>query len=594
MLSMASDVIAIDFEFWMPRMTRPEVRCMSALSLKTGKRWDYWVDEIPSSPPFNFDNDTIFLMHFGEAEAACFLSVGWKIPPCIFDSYQVIAQLQARPAKKKHGKKLLPAPWNLRKSLVATLAAFGIRHEMEEGKDEMRQLAMEDRRSSGYTSDERAALIHYCRTDVDCYVELLPRMLDVLEKHSYPWVRFLMHGQTIGVYAYMMQCGIPINKDLWDRVVNRWPLVRENYLRDNDPLQLLYPSGEVNRQALTDHLLKNDYRWPARPTPTGDLDTGKMAFKEAGRMYPELESLRQVRKLYKALESTQKADSGVQVGDDGRARCYFSPLSTLSSRNAPRNYILGASKALRHFIQPDPGMAVASLDYSSQEFLIAGALSEDPGMLHDYTGGDVYMAFAKRIGLAPEGATASSHPDARKKAKTLVLGIGYGMSSWGLRLRLGTSEDEAQVLIDKYWSAYPVYAAWRQKLVDRMMVDGYLELADGWRLFSVLDNNRRTIMNFPMQGTGANILRRACQQLAEADIEMIGTNHDSVMIQATAAEIDSAVALTAEIMINASRQCLNGHACRVDVEQIVRAPDHWNPEAGRDLYQNLLEVCGEL
>ena len=146
-------------------------------------------------------------------------------------------------------------------------------------------------------------------------------------------------------------------------------------------------------------------------------------------------------------------------------------------------------------------------------------------------------------------------------------------------------------MISKYWSAYHVYDAWRSGLSAKMQVDGFLELADGWRLLPVLDCNQRSIMNFPMQGTGTNILRRACLDLATARVEMIGTNHDSIMIQALAEDIDQQVAITKQIMIEASRALLDGHACRVDVEQVVRYPDHWNPEAGRELYQQLINVC---
>lgn len=591
MLNTAKDVIAVDFEFRMPHMRHPEIRCMAAVSIKTGQRWDYWADELPTSPPFSFGVDTVYLMHFGEAELACFKVLGWGFPAFIFDSYTIINQLRARPAKKQSGVKQLPAPYNHGKSLVATLKSFGIYHAMTEDKDTMRALAMSDKRSSDFTVQERADLQQYCRTDIDPYLDLLPRILEAFERVNYQWARFLNFGKFTGICAQMTHHGIPVDLPLWRNIKKRWPEVKARYIAKNDPLNLLYSSGEINRTALANYLVTNDYRWPAKPTATGELDVGQIAFKEAGRIYPELESLRQARKLYKAMEAMQRPDSGVQVASDGKARCYFSPFTTLTGRNAPTNYILGAAKALRHFIRPAKGMAIASLDYSSQEFLIAAALSGDSAMLEDYAAGDVYMAFAKRINLAPADATKESHPDARSKAKTLVLGIGYGMSAWGLRSRLGSSEDEAALMISKYWSAYPDYDLWRRDLPAKMQVDGHLELADGWRLFPVLDCNLRSVMNFPMQGTGANILRRACLDLFAVGVEMIGTNHDSIMIQASVEEIDAQVSLTKQIMIKASEVLLNGHACRVDVEQVVRYPNHWNPEAGRELYWQLIKVC---
>ena len=105
MLTVAKDVIAVDFEFRMPQMGPPEIRCLAAISLKTGQRWDYWAGKIPAHPPFSFGPDTVYLMHFGEAELACFIVLGWGFPAFVFDTYTVITQLRARPAKKKSGIK---------------------------------------------------------------------------------------------------------------------------------------------------------------------------------------------------------------------------------------------------------------------------------------------------------------------------------------------------------------------------------------------------------------------------------------------------------------------------------------------------------
>ncbi len=174
MLSTAKDVIAVDFEFRMPQMGHPEIRCLSALSLKTGRRWDYWADDIPILPPFSFGPDTVYLMHFGEAEFACFHVLEWGLPTFIFDTYTIITQLRARPAKKVCGVKHIPAPYNHGKSLVGTLKSFGIEHAMKDEKEDMRALAMTDKRSDEFSQNERRDLLHYCRTDIDPYVGLLP------------------------------------------------------------------------------------------------------------------------------------------------------------------------------------------------------------------------------------------------------------------------------------------------------------------------------------------------------------------------------------------------------------------------------------
>ena len=80
------------------------------------------------------------------------------------------------------------------------------------------------------------------------------------------------------------------------------------------------------------------------------------------------------------------------VGADGRNRCLLSPFRSITSRNQPSNahFIFGPSCWLRSLIQPEPGRAVAYVDWSQQEFGIAAALSGDTAMMEAYTSGDPY------------------------------------------------------------------------------------------------------------------------------------------------------------------------------------------------------------
>ena len=88
--------------------------------------------------------------------------------------------------------------------------------------------------------------------------------------------------------------------------------------------------------------------------------------------------------------------NALQVGEDGRNRCLLSAFGTKTGRNAPSNtkFIFGPSVWLRGLVKPEPGRAVAYIDWSSQEVLgIAASLSGDPAMMSDYRTGDPYLAF---------------------------------------------------------------------------------------------------------------------------------------------------------------------------------------------------------
>lgn len=592
LIESADDVIAIDFEYRSQNMQPPEVRCLCALSLKTGQRWEIWFDQSGEAYPFDENADIVFVCHFAEAELGCFLALGWPMPKYVLDSCVMVKQLRALPVKKVRGIKKMPPPFNKGTSLLATLEACGISHGYEDTKGEMRDLALLDKRNHEYSPEERQALLAYCWADVVVYEKLLPALCAHFDDRKHNILNQLPYTGTLIAFAEMTQRGVPLDEEQWRRFCERWPQVKDQFIYENDTLGLLSPSGEISREALTNFLIEHDYTWPARPTSDGGLDISDKTLERASELIPELDPIRQVKKLVKALQSaTTNPDKGLQVGDDFRTRNFFAPFSTITSRNAPSSFILSASKALRHLITPREGYALASLDWKSQEFIIAGALSGDEGMIHDYYSGDVYISFAKRVSMVPENANADSHPNERQTAKALVLGIGYGMSEVGLGSRLKIATFDAAEYIAKYWGAYSTYKEWSDQLPDVMIARGYLETQDNWRLFPVLDNNIRTVRNFIMQGTGACILREAIRLCRAHKIEMLATNHDSIMIQAPADQIEEAVELTTRLMIEASQKYLNGHKCLVDLEQMIVHPENYNPKAGRDLFQQLKELC---
>jgi hypothetical protein len=99
----------------------------------------------------------------------------------------------------------------------------------------------------------------------------------------------------------------------------------------------------------------------------------------------------------------------------------------------------GPSAWLRSLIRPEPGMAVAYLDWSQQELAIAAALSGDKKMQNAYESGDFYLTFAKMAGAVPPDATKESHAAVREQFKTVALGVLYGLSAEGLARKLNVT-----------------------------------------------------------------------------------------------------------------------------------------------------------
>ena len=117
------------------------------------------------------------------------------------------------------------------------------------------------------------------------------------------------------------------------------------------------------------------------------------------------------------------------VGSDGRNRTVLWPFTSKTSRTQPKasQWIFSPAVWLRSLIRPEPGQALAYIDYSAMEFLIAAALSGDRIMLDLYNTGDPYTEFANRVGAIPSNATEEQVGVIRDRYKVLLLATQYGM-----------------------------------------------------------------------------------------------------------------------------------------------------------------------
>lgn len=226
------------------------------------------------------------------------------------------------------------------------------------------------------------------------------------------------------------------------------------------------------------------------------------------------------------------------IGSDDRVRPYFGIYGSQSSRSQPgaTAYLWLKSKWMQNFLQAKPGKALAACDFASQEFLVAGIISQDDNMIDSYASGDVYLAFGKLAGMIPEGGTKETHRKEREICKTIILGMSYGMTSMGLAPRLSQAmkttytPDEVQKYVDLFEEAYPTYRKWKWDTLRSYEDNGFLQLSDGWVMWGDNDNSR-SVTNFMVQGEGAVILRESVRLCQQAGLDVIATVHDSIVIE---------------------------------------------------------------
>ncbi|WP_133479613.1 DNA polymerase I [Cognatilysobacter segetis] len=167
------------------------------------------------------------------------------------------------------------------------------------------------------------------------------------------------------------------------------------------------------------------------------------------------------------------------------------------------------------FVAPE-GRRIVACDYSQIELRIMAHLSEDPALLRAFTSGvDVHTATAAEVFGKPVDAV---EPGERRAAKAINFGLMYGMSAFGLATRLGISRGEAQDYIALYFARYPGVRDYMDRTRQQARDQGYVETVFGRRLYLENINARnqglrsgaeRAAINAPMQGTAADIIKRA-------------------------------------------------------------------------------------
>ncbi len=224
------------------------------------------------------------------------------------------------------------------------------------------------------------------------------------------------------------------------------------------------------------------------------------------------------------------------------------------------------------FVAP-PGRKLLAADYSQIELRIMAHLSGDEGLRRAFAQElDVHRATAAEVfGVELEAVSA----DQRRSAKAINFGLIYGMSAFGLGRQLGVSRAVAQEYIDRYFARYPGVGEYMDRVRAQAAKDGYVETVFGRRLYLPEINARhvqrrqaaeRTAINAPMQGTAADIIKRAMITIDGwlaadgTDALMIMQVHDELVFEVAAEQVDR---LATEV-----RSRMAG-AAALDVELVV-------------------------
>ena len=395
---------------------------------------------------------------------------------------------------------------------------------------------------------EKAA--EYAAEDADVTMKLQQVLWEKLSKE--PTLKKLfkeMELPLLGVLSRMERRGVLIDSDALflqsNEIANRLSELEEQaYVLAGQPFNLA--STKQLQEILFDKLgLPVIQKTPKGAPSTNEEVLEELAFShELPKVLVEHRGLSKLKSTY-----TDKLPQMVNP-QTGRVHTSYHQAVTATGRlsssdpnlqNIPIRNEEG--RRIRQAFIARKGFTVVAADYSQIELRIMAHLSQDQGLINAFTQGkDIHRSTAAEIfGVALDEVTSEQ----RRNAKAINFGLIYGMSAFGLSRQLGIGRADAQSYMDLYFKRYPGVQTFMHDIREKAKAQGYVETLFGRRLYlpDINSSNgmrrkaaERVAINAPMQGTAADIIKRAMIQLDQTlqndpDIAMIMQVHDELVFE---------------------------------------------------------------
>jgi DNA polymerase-1 len=302
-----------------------------------------------------------------------------------------------------------------------------------------------------------------------------------------------------------------------------------------------------------------------KKTSTGKPSTDASVLKKLE--HPIVAALLEYRELEK-LRSTYVDGYLPLIADDGRIHTTFNQMTATTGRlssDSPNLQNLPvrseSGRTIRRAFVAEEGWQFLVADYSQIELRVLAHMSGDPFLIDAFEKGlDIHTATAARVwGMEPDEVTSGQ----RRTAKMINFGLLYGMEAFGLADRLGIGREEARGHIDAYFSQFVDVSQFMSDVVTRARNQGYTTTLFGRRRylpelksdnFRIRQMGERMALNAPVQGTAADIIKRAMIELdAALRGEEMGSRlllqvHDELILEVPEDEHDRAEKLVVETM----------------------------------------------
>lgn len=417
---------------------------------------------------------------------------------------------------------------------------------------------------------EAEKLSEYSAEDADITFRLFDILKKELEKENLVKVAYQVEFPLVPVLEEMEFNGIKVDEKVLNELSKDLSILMDNY--SAEIFRLSGSKFNINSPKQLQEILFNKLQLAkGRKTKTGfSTDARSLEFlRGEHEIIDVLLNYRQVSKL----KSTY-ADSLPNLINPKTGRIHTSYNQTVAStgrlssidpnlQNIPIRSELG-KEIRKAFIPRDKNFTLLSADYSQIELRILAAICNDEGLMNAFKNGeDIHRSTAALVFMVP---LKDVTPDMRRKAKEVNFGILYGIGPFGLKTRLGVTQQHAKEIIETYFNTFKRVKNYMDDSVEKARTKGFAETLLGRRRFlqNINSNNRvvrqfeeRVAINMPIQGTAADMIKLAMINIhneikkQKMKSKMLLQVHDELLFDAHNSEVDDLKSLVKNLMENA-------------------------------------------
>ena len=408
----------------------------------------------------------------------------------------------------------------------------------------------------------------YAAEDADVTLRLWQAFKPELHKARVTTVYETLERPLIPVLAKMEMHGIEVDRDTLSRMSNAFAQKMAGL--EAEIHELAGGSFNVGSPKQLGEILFDKMELPGgKKGKTGAYATGAQVLEDLATEHELPARVLDWRQLSK-LKSTYTDALQEHINlDTGRVHTSYSIAGASTGRLASTDPNLQnipvrteEGRRIREAFVAPKGRVLVSLDYSQIELRILAHIAEIPALKQAFEDGvDIHAMTASEMFDVPLDEMT---PDVRRQAKAINFGVIYGISGFGLARNLRIPRDQAQGFIDRYFERFPGIRAYMDDTVEFAKREGFVQTLFGRKIHTPEINAKgphagfakRAAINAPIQGTAADVIRRAMIRMDDAiaglDAKMLLQVHDELLFEVAEGDVDKTIEVARDVMEGAA------------------------------------------